>query len=100
MVSQQCHVLVDTLGLLVEVLIHSAGMHNRDGGKLLAAKAKLNEASCTKGYADGMYAGDCIPFTKDVFHVDFESVKRSDQHTCVVLPKRWMSERTLSWMNR
>jgi putative transposase len=94
------HILVDTLGLLIETLIHSAGIQDRDGGKLLVAKAKLNGATFIKGYADGIYTGDFIPFTKKMFTVDFEIVKRSDQHKFVVLPKRWIVERTLSWINR
>ena len=94
------HILVDTLGLLIEALVHSAGIQDRDGGKFLVGKAKLNGATFHKGYADGIYTGDFIPYTKEAFKVDFEMVKRSDQHKFVVLPKRWIVERTISWINR
>ena len=94
------HILVDTLGLLIETLIHSAGIQDRDGGKLLVSKAKMNGATFHKGYADGIYTGTFIPYAKEVFNVDFEIVKRSDQKKFVVLPKRWIVERTLSWINR
>ena len=94
------HILVDTLGLIIEALVHSAGIQDRDGGKLLVSKAKMNGATFTKGYADGIYTGTFIPYVKDVFNVDFEIVKRSDQKKFIVLPKRWIVERTLSWINK
>lgn len=94
------HLLVDTLGLVIEALVHSAGIQDRDGGKLLVSKAKMNGATFQKGYADGIYTGDFIPFTKEKFDVDFEIVKRNELHKFIVLPKRWIVERTLSWINR
>jgi putative transposase len=94
------HILVDTMGLVVEVLVHSAGIQDRDGGKLLVSKAKTNGATFTKGYADGGYAGKFLDVTKEQWDVLFEVVKRNELHKFVVLPKRWIVERTLSWLNR
>ncbi len=94
------HIAVDTMGLLVEVLIHSAGIQDRDGGRFLFSKAKTNGATFTKSYADGGYAGKLIDWAKLTWDIDLEIVKRSDQKKFVVLPKRWIVERTLSWLNR
>lgn len=94
------HILVDTMGLVIEVLVHSAGIQDRDGGRLLVSKAKTNGAPFIKGYADGGYAGKFLEFTKQTWGVSFEVVKRSDQKKFVVLPKRWIVERTLSWISR
>jgi putative transposase len=94
------HLIVDTLGLVIEALVHSAGIQDRDGGKMVVSKAKMNGASFHKGYADGGYAGRFIDWAKEIHAIDFEIVKRSDQKKFVVLPKRWIVERTLSWINR
>lgn len=88
------------MGLVIEVLVHTAGIQDRDGGKLLVSKAKTNGAMFHKGYADGGYAGKFLDFTKQEWEVIFEVVKRNELHKFVVLPKRWIVERTLSWLNR
>lgn len=94
------HILVDTLGLVIEALVHSAGIQDRDGGSMLVSKAKLHHASFHKGYVDGAYAGGFIDWAKEVHDIVFEVVKRSDVKQFVVLPKRWIVERTLSWISR
>ena len=94
------HLLVDTMGLLVEALVHTAGIQDRDGGRLLISKAKTNGATFHKGYADGGYAGKFLDFTKEKWDVDFEVVKRNELHKFVVLPKRWIVERTNAWILR
>ena len=94
------HLLVDTMGLVVEALVHTAGIQDRDGGRYLVSKAKINGASFHKGYTDGGYAGKFLAFAKEVWDVDFEVVKRNEQHKFVVLPKRWIVERTNAWISR
>lgn len=94
------HLLVDTMGLVIEVLVHTAGIQDRDGGRFLVSKAKTNGATFSKGYTDGGYAGKFLDFTKEVWKVDFEVVKRNELHKFVVLPKRWIVERTNSWIIR
>lgn len=88
------------MGLVIETLVHSAGIQDRDGGKFLVSKAKVNGASFNKAYADSGYAGKFVEWAKEVHDITVEIVKRSDQKKFVVLPKRWIVERTLSWINR
>jgi hypothetical protein len=66
----------------------------------VAPKPATNGATFTKSYADGGDAGKLIDWAKLTWDSDVEIVKRSDQKKCVVLPKRWSVERTLSWLNR
>lgn len=73
------HILVDTLGLIIDALVHSAGIQDRNGGRILISKAKMNGATFTKGYADGGYEGKLIDWAKAHWHIDFEIVKRSNQ---------------------
>ena len=92
--------LVDTMGLVIETLVHSAGIQDRDGGRYLVSKAKTNGATFHKGYADGSYAGKFVDWAKNTHEIIIEIVKRSDQNKFVVLPKRWIIERTLAWISR
>lgn len=92
------HLLVDTMGLVIEALVHTAGIQDRTGGRLLVSKAKTNGATFHKGFADGGYSGKFLEFTKQTWNVDFEVVKRNELHKFVVIPKRWIVERTNAWI--
>lgn len=94
------HLLVDTLGLVIEVLVHSAGIQDRDGARYLTSKAKVNGATFYKGFVDGGYRGEFLTWAKNKHNIDFEVVKRNDLHKFIVLPKRWIVERTLAWISR
>lgn len=94
------HLVVDTMGLVIEALVHNAGIQDRDGGRYLMSKAKLNGAMFTKSYVDGGYQGTFIDWAKTVHDVIVEVVKRSDLKGFIVLPKRWIVERTLAWLSR
>jgi len=63
-------------------------------------KAKTNGAAFQKGHTDGGYAGKFLDFSKQTWGVDFEVVERNELHKFVVLPKRWIVERTNSWTIR
>lgn len=102
MKGRKRHILVDTMGLLLAVIVHSAGIQDRDGGRYVLGKAKCKEHEKLKTYVDGGYAGKLIAWAKEMLGYDVEVVKRSDinKHHFVVLPKRWIVERTLSWLYR
>ncbi len=63
-------------------------------------KAKMNGATFHKGYADGGYTGTFIALAKQEWGIYFEVVKRNELHKFVVLPKRWVVERTNAWISR
>ena len=94
------HLLVDTLGLVVEAMVHTAGIQDRVAGKYLVNKAVTNRATFKKGYADGGYLGKFLGHTQQTWGIDFEVVKRNEPHQFVVLPKRWIVERTNAWLLR
>ena len=94
------HLVVDTMGLVIEALVHSAGIQDRDGARYTMSKAKTNGASFAKCYVDGGYRGKFVDWAKTVHDVIVEVVKRSDIKGFVVLPKRWIVERTLAWLSR
>lgn len=94
------HIVVDTLGLLLVVLVHSAGIQDRDGAKLLLERMKGRFGRLRLIWADGGYAGQLVAWVQETFSWVLEIVKRSDLHHFVVLPHRWVVERTFAWLTR
>ena len=52
-----------------------------------------------KLFADGGYRGKLIERIKTTFEIEMEIIKRNELHTFKVLPKRWIVERTFSWID-
>ena len=95
------HIVVDTLGLLIVVLVTTAAVQDRDGGRLVLDKAKTAMPSIAVIWADGGYAGRLVAFAHQLLRVTVEIVRKKDgQRTFEVLPRRWVVERTLSWISR
>ena len=97
------HILVDTVGLLLHAVVHPADIQDRDGGVLLLSTLFGMYPFLVKLFADAGYQGP--QFATAVAEVlpdlSIEIVKRSDQaNGFVVLPMRWVVERTLAWLNR
>jgi putative transposase len=95
------HILVDTFGLVVAVLVTSAGVQDRDGFAALMAKAVVQRSSLVKVLVDGAYRGAVIDaFTADTgIRVEVSSPPPG-QKGFVVVRKRWVVERTFGWLNR
>ncbi len=96
------HVLVDTQCLLMHAIVHAADVQDRDGGVLLMATLFGAYPFLLKLYADSGYTGPKFQagLARVCRQVDVEIVKRSDAGRFVVLPKRWIVERTIAWLNR
>src|SRR5215468_11936479 len=97
------HILVDTQGLLMHAIVHAADIQDRDGGVLLMATLFGLYPFLLKLYADGGYQGTGFRdgLRSVLKGVNIKIVKRSDQaHRFVVLPKRWIVERTFAWLGR
>jgi putative transposase len=94
------HILVDTLGLLIAVVITAASVQDRDGAKLVFQQAR-GETRLELIWADGGYAGKLVDTTRQTFGWKLEIVKRSDDvKGFKVLPHRWIVERTFGWLGR
>ena len=90
-------------GLLMHAIVHAADIQDRDGGVLLMATLFGAYPFLLKLYADGGYAG--LQFQAGLAQVtrqvQVEIVKRSDAAKGFkVLPKRWVVECTIAWLNR
>ena len=87
----------------MHAIVHAADIQDRDGGALLLATLFGMFPFLLKLYADGGYQGPEFQraVAKIMRQVNIEIVKRSDRAKgFVVLPKRWVVERTLAWLNR
>jgi transposase len=87
----------------MHALVHAADVQDRDGGALVMATLFGMFPFLLKLYADGGYQGPEFQrsLRKSLARVNLEIVKRSDQvKGFVVLPKRWIVERTFAWLGR
>jgi transposase len=96
------HILTDTIGLPVAMVVHPANIQDRDGAPLVMARVRRLYPWLRHVFADGAYAGDKL---KDALaglgKWSIEIVKRSDAAKgFVLLPRRWVVERTFAWLNR
>ena len=90
-------------GLLLHAIIHSAGVQDRDGGIWLLATLFGQFPFLVKLFADSAYTGPSFDtaLEKVLPNLKTEIVRRSDRAKGFVpLPKRWIVERTLAWLNR
>ena len=97
------HILVDTVGLLLHAVVHPADIQDRDGGVLLLSTLFGMYPFLKKLFADAGYQGPqfAMAVAQILPELAVEIVKRSDQASgFVVLPMRWVVERTLAWLNR
>ncbi len=89
------HILVDTLGLLLNVVIHPADVQDRDGALHLLRRARRLFPFIEHIFADGGYAGRKMALTAwRTGAWSLQIVRRSDVAGFEVLPKRWIVERT------
>jgi putative transposase len=95
------HFMVDVLGLLLCIVVHAANIQEREGAKMLLAKAAGKGLTrLEKVLADDGYSGQpMVNHVRTEHGWEFESVKRTELHKFVVQPKRWVVERTIGWMN-
>jgi len=87
----------------MHAIVHAADIQDRDGGVLLMATLFGLYPFFMKLYADGGYQRPAFQeaMRKVLRHVNVEIVRRGDQAKAfVVLPKRWIVERTLAWIGR
>ena len=87
----------------MHAVIHAADVQDRDGGVLVMATLFGLYPFLLKLYADGGYQGPQFKaaLQRVMRQVNLEIVKRSDTATTfTVLPKRWIVERTIGWLNR
>ena len=83
------------------VTVTSGGMQDRDSAHRLLALLREHFSTITLVWADGGYAGRLVTWAKAVLCLTLTVVKRTDDiKGFVVLPRRWVVERTFGWLTR
>lgn len=96
------HLLVDTLGLLVAVVVTPASAQDRDTALILARRARRRgRQRLALIWADGGYEGPWAAWARHEHAITVQVVRRpDDQQGFTVLPRRWVVERTNAWISR
>lgn len=96
------HLIVDTIGNVLAVVVHAANIQDRDGAKLVLSKlSSTTLARLQKVWADGGYRGQLIVWVRTHLDLILEIVERDPAlKTFQVLPRRWVVERTFAWLGR
>jgi putative transposase len=95
------HIAVDTCGLLLAVLVSGAHVQDRDAAKPLLWAVHACFPTVRLVWADSGYAGKLVAWATTHLALTIQIVaKLTGQTTFVVLHRRWVVERTFSWINR
>jgi len=92
------HIITDTIGLLLDVVVHAANIHDSKAAEAVISKMAFRFPKLKTIFADGGYRGELIERVKLVYGWVISIILRSDKSkNFEVLPKRWVVERTFSW---
>lgn len=96
------HILVDTLGNLLEVVVWAANSNDPEGAKALLTKVERQIAMrLLKIWADKGYQGDWEVWLHEKWQIELEIVvAEAGQKGFEVQPRRWVVERTFAWLGK
>ena len=99
MTGRKRHIIVDTQGLLLDVVVHPADIHDRDGAKLVVSGLSRRFPKLSLIWADGGYAGKLLDWVRENAGCELAIVKRpKGERGFTLLPRRWVVERTFAWL--
>lgn len=95
------HIVVDTRGLVLLVLVTPADVTDRDAAREVLFRLHLMHPEIATVWADSAYAGTLVTWAKTQLDLTIKTVRRLPNTSgFVVLPRRWVVERSLSWIMR
>jgi len=93
------HMLTDTVGNMLNVVVSAANVSDIAGGKLVIEKILDTFPTIEKIWADGTYRGGLVDWVRETLNATLEVVTReAGQKGFKVQPKRWVVERTFAWL--
>ena len=101
MTGRKRHIVVDTLGLLLRVVVHAANVSEDEGAKQVFQKMLGNFPRLRLIWADAGYKREILWWVIAYCPWTLEIVKRPrGTHGFLLLPRRWVVERTFAWLGR
>jgi transposase len=95
------HIVVDTEGWLLALVVVAASVSDKAGAKLLAVRLAATFATLKLMWADACYGGNPVAeFMSKTAGITIEVVKRTSPHSFQVIRRRWVVERTFGWLMR
>lgn len=97
---------MDTQGLVLEVRVQAADVQDRDGAKEVLRPLQQKHWRLKKIWADASYRGELVAWVHNLRQgrgqrrIQLEIVAKTQDSGFVVLPKRWIVERTFAWLGR
>jgi putative transposase len=94
------HILVDTMGWLLAVVVTVASVQGRDSARLLLGNLPGGCKKLRKVWVDGGYSGSLLEWVAERFKLCLAVVLRpKESRKFVLLLRRWVVERTFVWLN-
>jgi transposase len=94
------HLGLDTLGLPHSIYVTTAEVNDRTGALAMLGRYAPKRARVVKVLGDGGYSGEnFVRALMTLLNAEVEIVKRNELPTFVVLPQRWIVERSLAWLD-
>ena len=91
-------IVTDTLGLLLTVVVLTAGVQDRDGAKSVLLDTRLR-TRVRFIFADGSFAGRLLDWAHTILGTTLHIVRKpAGQRGFAVIPRRWAVERTFAWL--
>jgi len=101
MKGRKRHIVVDTIGYLMVVVVHAANIFDGKAARQVLTALFSIVNTIKKIWADGAYKGKKFAeWAKEKFDCVIEVVKKKAARGFHVLPRRWVVERTFAWINR
>ncbi len=95
------HVLVDTLGLIMAVVVSAASLSDPAGARLVLRRLSGTGKKLRRVWVDGTYRGKLIEWVSNHYKFVLQPVLRSDEMKgFVLLHRRWVVERTFAWLTQ
>jgi transposase len=94
------HIAVDSQGLLLRVVVHPANWQDKESARLVLRRLPLWTRWELLVLDGGYDSPALIHWCEELFSIRVEIVHRIADHAFVVLPKRWVVERTLAWLGK